>query len=243
MKSKLFSNLLQQPYLRKTSVKDKYQQQFYRNNLNYSSSGFTLLEVLVAIVIVGILSAIIAPSWLAFVNTQQLNKANDTILAALQEAQRQAKKTKRSYSVSFRKNQDNDKIIEYAIYPTKKLDGEDIESNKINIWKPLGKELGINPEKFLVGTNLIDKNKGNGDSIKKIRSTSRTTKITETITFDHKGTLPRDSEMPLKIVLAIPNAQRQTQPSNKRRCVIVETLVGGIRTAKDDKCDTNSSWQ
>ena len=58
------------------------------------SSGFTLIEVLVTILIVGILSAIAAPSWLGFVAKQRLNKANDIVLASLQEAQRQAKKTK-----------------------------------------------------------------------------------------------------------------------------------------------------
>ena len=79
-----------------SSVKSKY----LKFSLN--TSGFTLIEVLVTIVIVGILSAIAAPSWLGFVARQRLNKANDTVLAALQEAQRQAKKNKRSYNVSIR---------------------------------------------------------------------------------------------------------------------------------------------
>ncbi|MCJ8279579.1 MAG: prepilin-type N-terminal cleavage/methylation domain-containing protein, partial [Rivularia sp. ALOHA_DT_140] len=39
-------------------------------------SGFTLIEVLVVIAMVGILSAIAAPSWLGFVARQRLNKAN-----------------------------------------------------------------------------------------------------------------------------------------------------------------------
>ncbi|MGB3650812.1 MAG: type II secretion system protein, partial [Rivularia sp. (in: cyanobacteria)] len=42
---------------------------------NSSSSGFTLLEMLVVIAVVGLLTAIAAPSWVAFVNTRRLNSA------------------------------------------------------------------------------------------------------------------------------------------------------------------------
>ncbi|MEM1393437.1 MAG: type II secretion system protein [Cyanobacteria bacterium P01_H01_bin.150] len=215
-----------------------------------NTSGFTLIEVLVVIVMVGILSAIAAPSWLGFVARQRLNKANDSVFAALREAQREAKKNKRSYSVSFRKSKDNVNVIEYAIYPTNDLDGEKIDSKKINIWKPIGGELGINPEQFLVGTNLKGTNEGNSDknndnNIKKVKSTHNTTNVTETIAFDYAGTLPRDATgMPFKIVLATPKTSTSDKPSNLKRCVIVETFIGGIRTGKDEECDNrkNSTW-
>ena len=216
-----------------------------KRDIDPSNSGFTLIEVLVAIVIVSILSAIAAPSWLGFVQTQQLNKANDTVLAALQEAQQQAKKSKRSYSVSFRTNEDNEKIVEYAVYPTEKIfskdeDDKDIDPDDVNIWKPIGSELGVNAEQFLVGTNLEDKNEGGDDNIDLLTGDKRNVK---TIAFDYKGTLPRDAEMPFKIVLATPDKPNSNKPSNKKRCVIVETLVGGLRTARDEDCDNkNSRW-
>ncbi|MGB3639554.1 MAG: type II secretion system protein [Rivularia sp. (in: cyanobacteria)] len=239
MKSHLFPNKLQQN-CENITPRNIFHQQPYRTNRNTSSSGFTLLEVLVAIVIVGILSAIIGPSWLGFINIQHLNKANDNVFSALQEAQRQAKKTKRGYSVSFRKNNKNTNIVEYAIYPTKNIFDEkdkDVDPDDVKIWKPLGEELGINPEKFLVATNLTDKNNAKGDKVKSLSET-------KTIAFDYRGTLPlpKDAEMPFKIVLATPNKPNSNKPSDAKRCVIVETLVGGIRTAKNEDCD-NNTWR
>lgn len=78
---------LKQRYLLKTRP-----QPIYPSNKVTQEAGFTLIEVLVVVIMVGVLAAIVAPSWLAFVNTQQVNKANDVILGAVQEAQRGAKK-------------------------------------------------------------------------------------------------------------------------------------------------------
>jgi prepilin-type N-terminal cleavage/methylation domain-containing protein len=54
--------------------------------------GFTLLEVLVIALIVGILSAIAAPSWLAFINRQRVRTVNDRVLQSLRRAQSEAKR-------------------------------------------------------------------------------------------------------------------------------------------------------
>lgn len=199
------------------------------SRLSQNTSGFTLLEVMVVIALVGILSAIAAPSWLSFLARQRLNKANDTVFAALQQAQREAKKNKFSYSVSFKVD---NQVTKMVVHP------DSIDASKVNNirWKSIGQDLEIKSNQLAVGTNLIDTNKGNGNTIKSISGT-------KTIAFDYTGTLPIDATMPLKIVLAVPKSQNSTQPSNVKRCVIVETLIGGIRTAKNEDCDRkNSSW-
>ncbi|MGF1676280.1 MAG: Tfp pilus assembly protein FimT/FimU [Rivularia sp. (in: cyanobacteria)] len=198
-----------------------------------SSSGFTLIEVLVALVIIGVLSAIAAPSWLGFVARQRLNKANDSVFSALQEAQRQAKKTKFSYSVSLKID---NKVAKIVVHP------DSIEPSKVDDkrWKLIGEGLEINSNQIVVGTNLTNKNTGKDkDKENPIKSLAGY----KTIAFDYTGALPKDATTPLKIVLATPKSQNSTQPSNLKRCVIVETLIGGMRTATDEDCDKkNTTW-
>jgi len=63
--------------------------------------GFTILELIVIVLMLGILSAIAAPSWLAFINRQRVRTVNDRVFQSLRLAQSEAKRTKRDITITF----------------------------------------------------------------------------------------------------------------------------------------------
>lgn len=200
-------------------------------------AGFSLLEVLVVIIMVGILSAIAAPSWFSFTNRQRVNKANDIVVSAVQEAQRQAKKQKLGYSVSFITNNN---IPEFAIYPK--------GSDPTTYWRVLGGDLGIQPGQIVLGTNLTGTNTTTSTS-----SVSYASTTSQTITFDYTGALDfvvktntnsltsfqtnNIGNNGLIIAVAVPTPGSPTQPTAVKRCVIVKTLLGSLKTGKDTECN------
>lgn len=75
--------------------------------------GYTLLEVLIVLVILGVLIAIAAPGWLGFVQQRQLKVAQEQVQRAMYEAISSAKKDKVTYQVSFRESNSR---FQYAIH-------------------------------------------------------------------------------------------------------------------------------
>src|SRR4028118_1717330 len=66
-----------------------------------SDGGFTIIEVMVIVLVLGLLSAIAAPSWLAFINRQRARTVNDRVLQTLRSAQSEAKRSKSDRVITF----------------------------------------------------------------------------------------------------------------------------------------------
>ncbi|MBD2500872.1 pilus assembly FimT family protein [Anabaena azotica] len=190
-----------------------------------NNSGFTLVEIITVVLIIGVLAVILAPNWLSFVNRQRVGKANDAVLAAIQEAQRQAKQKKLSYSVSFRTENN---IPQFAVYP----------GTTPTNWRNLTEDLDIRPGQIALGTNLSNVNTAR-TSVNYRESFN--TSAPQTITFDYMGVLaPKTNntraDTGLRVVIAVPQSNNITNGSMKR-CVMIETLIGAIRTARDTDCN------
>jgi prepilin-type N-terminal cleavage/methylation domain-containing protein len=67
--------------------------------------GFTLIETLIAIMITGIIAAIAAPSFVAWINNENISKMSANIEGALKEAQSTAIRKNRTCNVWGNKHQ------------------------------------------------------------------------------------------------------------------------------------------
>ncbi|MEP0816838.1 MULTISPECIES: type II secretion system protein [Trichocoleus] len=81
-----------------------FYRQLYSKPQKPSTKGFTVLELLVTVAMIGIVSAIAAPSWLAFINNQSLIATQDQVQRSLHDAKRSAKQNKATWQVSFREH-------------------------------------------------------------------------------------------------------------------------------------------
>ena len=197
---------------------------------NQPDGGFTLIETMIVLVMVGILSAIAAPSWINFINQRRVNAANDAVSRMLQDAQREAKNQKLSYSVSFKTDNTN-QLPNFAIHRA------DVTDSTKWQWQSLVKNLEIKSGQVILGTNLSGENTANS-------SLTYGSTTAQTITFDYNGNLltstnPNLGNRGLIISVAQLQSANSTQVNNSsRRCVKVTTLLGALQIGKAEECNT-----
>ena len=210
--------------------------QHQRQEYGDQNAGFTMAEMIVVLLMIGILSAIAAPGWSAFINRQRLNQANGAVASVIQETRLQAKSTKGTYSISFRVNNN---IPEYIIYPGTNPPAD-------SVWIALGDTMTLRSREVFLYTNLKSLTEYNTTTTDK--QIVQTTPGEGTITFDSQGILANKSsgtvtDTPLAIMVAAPVSTTNDTASSLDRCVIIQSLIGGIRIAKDKNCQTIPTGQ
>lgn len=172
--------------------------------------GFTLIETMIAIVIVGILAAIAAPSWISFVNTRRLGVAQDLVYRAVREAQSNAKRDKITWQASF---QENNGIVQWAIHPA---EPNSFLPNKIN-WNNLDQNIQV----------VKDKN-----NLNQCETTLNQPKASCPATgpwrvqFDYKG-------RPQAGVSELGQITLSSKNSSSLRCIYISTILGAMRTGQE----------
>jgi len=178
------------------------------------AAGFTMVEILIIILILGIFSAIVAPSWLMFINNQRLKVSIDRAYSAMELARSNAKRDKTSWQASFKQVGEN---VQVAVHQS------DIPPAQLpaNQWKNLEPQIQIDTaETTVLQVNENNEQKENG-TIRRVMFNYRGCPVSRK---DHDCT---QTSIRAKGTLTLhhPNL------TNSQRCIIISTLLGHKRTS------------
>ncbi|MBE9039186.1 prepilin-type cleavage/methylation domain-containing protein [Oscillatoriales cyanobacterium LEGE 11467] len=173
-------------------------------------AGFTIAEALVVVVMAGILAAIAAPSWLAFLDRKRVSSAQDQALQAMRSAQAKAIRQKQTWEAGFRQEGDR---IQWSVH---------IPSNN-PIWQDL-LDGDSNTVKILESSNL---------------GSQCTAEANYCVRFQDRGSLDEEwfdaqggNEPIGQITFTTVN-----DSEGPKRCVVVATILGSLQTGRDDDCN------
>ena len=107
-----------------------------RKTKSLSQDGFTLIELLVIIIIVGILTALLVPSWLRFLTAYRVTAGKDRVRLGIQQAQMKSQQESISWQLSVRENAG---IVEMATHPAAALPSS-------AVWEPLNNHVLLDEE-------------------------------------------------------------------------------------------------
>jgi prepilin-type N-terminal cleavage/methylation domain-containing protein len=201
---------------------------FCKNNRNY---GFTLLENLLTIFIVSILSIIVVPHWLFFIEIQRLNVAQDEIYRAMRQAQSEAMKQKLSWQVSFR---EQNNFIQWTVHQAQA--GQFIPSavsTNDKLWHNLDTNIRIDQEKNQQGKHET--------TLRKLSSQKAWR-----VVFNYQGCPIYEvgDECLHTSLKSLGQITLYSQNGAKaKRCVYISTLLGVMRMGKDHiKANENGKY-
>ena len=172
------------------------------------NQGFTLLEILVALAITGILAALTGPNLLAWLNSNRVQQATDAIQLALEDAQRQAIRRGRSCTINFTNPTGTSPTVYSQITAS--------EPGCLVATNTNASSLNLPEEIFMVVNNFPILGSSPG------------------VQFSFRGHVPGLTFVPRAtqaIIVLYPaaNATADPYPNQKRKCIVIASLLGIVK--------------
>lgn len=202
-----------------------------QSNFHKNEAGFSLIEVVVVVLMVAILSAIAAPGWLGFVNRQRIYSLNDEVYRTIQNTQSEAKHKKLAHVVEFDGASDPPRFRVYPITVTAKTEQD-------KLWQPLSVSGSIKEKQVKLISNMEIQTSSDPD-VKTDQPDDFKNQYSKNwiLVFNQYGEVVNKNgktpvnDVPFTVTVSLPDG-------TSKRCVMVETLLGGMRTAENTNCPT-----
>ena len=177
----------------------------------HKNQGFTLLEILVALAITGILAALTLPNLSAWLNSNKVQEATDSIQSALQDAQRQAIRRGRSCTINFANPIGTTPTVYSRITAS---DAGCLVATNTN-----ASSLSLPEEVFMVVSNFPNFPPVGGSP---------------GIRFSFRGHVPRltfDPPQNRAIIVLYPaaDASAAPYPNQEKKCIVIASLLGIVK--------------
>ncbi|MDB9402760.1 prepilin-type N-terminal cleavage/methylation domain-containing protein [Microcystis aeruginosa CS-1036] len=189
----------------------------------HKNQGFTLLEILVALAIAGILAALTGPNLLAWLNSNRVQQATDAIQLALEDAQRQAIRRGKSCTINFTNPTGTGPTVYSQITATEA--GCLVATN--DRASPL-----IPPERL--PNNANERTLNLPEEIFMVVRNFPTLGGTPEVQFSFRGHVPRltfDPPQNQAIIVLYPaaNATADPYPNQEKKCIVIASLLGIVK--------------
>jgi prepilin-type N-terminal cleavage/methylation domain-containing protein len=174
----------------------------------HKNQGFTLLEILVALAITGILAALTGPNLSAWLNRNEVQEATDSIQSALRDAQRQAIRLGRICRINFTNGTSNNPTVYSQITAS--------EPDCLVATNTNGGSLSLPQEIFMVVNNFPTLGSSPG------------------VQFSFRGHVPGltfDPPEDQAIIVLYPaaDATADPYPNQEKKCLVIASMLGIIK--------------
>ncbi len=175
----------------------------------HKNQGFTLLEILIALAITGILAALTGPNLLAWLNSNRVQEATDAIQSALRDAQKQAIRRGRSCTINFTNGTSNNNRMVY-------------------------RQITASQPGCLVATNTNAGSLSLPQEIFMVVSNFPTLGGSPGVEFSFRGHVPGLTFTPPQnqaIIVLYPaaNATAAPYPNQERKCIVIASMLGIVK--------------